>query len=466
VTGLSPDALIGTLKATATEQDIVIAKPTQDVEGDAGGGGGGGDDPEVTKLLDGMLASEQVRKMLRRGNDRSTHHQAFVMACVSSGLGDENILELVKHFKPSTTKYAGRLAAETVRSIAKAREDYAKTGGNDDDGGNDDGPTMRARLLTLDQLANMPPPTPLVENLLDLDNTGIIYGRRGSFKSFLALDLALSVASGIRWQTRAVTQGTVVYLAAEGVSGVHQRVAAWQHQHPEATPGDRFLILAESVNLLNRLKVEELAETCAEVGAVLVIVDTLARCLVGGDENSAKDVGIAVEALDVIRRRTGAHVCAVHHSGKDAKAGARGSSAIEAAADTVLEVSSAEQLVTLTTTKQKNRAEGEPIRFRAEPTLDSVVLLAAIWSASSDDLTRKDIEALEALEAIAGTEGVAFGAWAEAADEVGVSRTSVRRLRKKALDMALIEVGPNGTKAAPRYRLTDDGRAKVSKAGN
>lgn len=462
MTGLSPDALVGTIKAAAAEQDIVIAKPTQDAEGESGGDSGG-DDPEVTKLLDGMLASEQVRKMLRRGNDRSNHHQAFVMACVSSGLGDENILELVKHFKPSTTKYAGRLAAETVRSIAKAREDYAKTGGGGD-AGDDDGPTMRARLLTLDQLANMPPPTPLVENLLDLDNTGIIYGRRGSFKSFIALDLALCVASGIAWHGRKVKQGVVVYIVAEGVSGVHQRVEAWQHQHPEATPGDRLLILAESVNLLNRMKAEELADACASVDAVLVIVDTLARCLVGGDENSAKDVGIAVDALDLVRRRTGAHVNAVHHSGKDSKAGARGSSAIEAAADTVLEVSSAEQVVTLATTKQKNRAEGEPIRFRADSVLDSVALVPITWSAATEELTRKDIDALAALDAIAGTEGMAFGAWAEAAEEEGVSRTSVRRLRKKALDMGLIAVGPNGTKTSPRYLLTDDGRAKVAQA--
>ena len=466
MTGLSPDALIGTLQAAAAAQDIVIAKPTQDAAGDAGGGGGGGDDPELNKLLDGMLASEQVRKMLRRGTDRSTHHQAFVMACVASGLGDENILELVKRFEPSTTKYAGRLAAETERSIAKAREDYAKNGGTDQ-GDGDGEATMRDRLLTLDQLANMPPPAPLIDGILDLDNMGVTYGRRGGKKSFLLLDMALSVASGVPFNGHAVRQAIVVYVVAEGVAGVQQRVAAWRQHNPHANPGDRLLLLPETVNMMTTEKAVELAEACSAVGASFVILDTLARCMVGGDENSAKDIGMAIEGLDIIRRRTGAHAHLVHHSGKDAKAGARGSSAIEANVDTVLEVVATDEMVTVSQTKQKNRAEGEPERFLVKPVLDSIVLVPAVWSAGAEDLTRKDITALAALDAItAADEGATFGAWAEAAEEEGVSRTSLRRFRKKALDGALVAFGPGGTKTSPRYVITDDGRAKVSKAGN
>ena len=44
-----------------------------------------------------------------------------------------------------------------------------------------------------------------------------------SGKSFLALAWALCIASGKRWLDREVETGPVVYVAAEGVSGVWTR---------------------------------------------------------------------------------------------------------------------------------------------------------------------------------------------------------------------------------------------------
>src|SRR6202035_2917006 len=53
-----------------------------------------------------------------------------------------------------------------------------------------------------------------------------------------------------------------------------------------------------------------------------VILDTLARCMVGADENSAKDAGIVVDAMTQLLASTPGGrgvILGVHHAGKYAK---------------------------------------------------------------------------------------------------------------------------------------------------
>jgi len=50
-------------------------------------------------------------------------------------------------------------------------------------------------------------------------------------KTFIALDMAFSVATGTPWQGHDTKQGSVVYIAAEGVQGMAQRIDAWKTYH-------------------------------------------------------------------------------------------------------------------------------------------------------------------------------------------------------------------------------------------
>src|SRR5438034_1345408 len=68
---------------------------------------------------------------------------------------------------------------------------------------------------------------------------------------------------------------------------------------------------------------------------LLVGVDTLARCFVGGEENSAKDMGLFVAGLDRLRAATGAAVLVVHHTGRESGR-ERGSTALSGAVDTLM----------------------------------------------------------------------------------------------------------------------------------
>jgi DNA-binding MarR family transcriptional regulator len=358
-----------------------------------------------------------------------------------------------EEYEPPTDEAIARALAEYDQWEERSR---SSSSAGTDDGHDGDRPPMVDRLLTLRQLADLPPPKPLIEGVLDLDNVGLLYGRRGSYKSFMALDMGLSVAAGIPWHGRDTTPGVVVYVAAEGVSGVYQRVEAWKATYPSADPGDRFLILPEVVNLLSPSAAGEFAELCKQVGASFVILDTLARCLVGGDENSSRDMGIAVETLDTVRRRTGAHVMPVHHSGKDRTQGARGSSALEAAADTVLELLTKDGTVTLNTTKQKNRPEGDPLKFVPQSALSSVVLRLGTGRSTGSGLkfSPAEVEALAALDEAAGDQGLTMTAWQTVARDSGVSDSTVIRARKRAEEAGYIRATEHGTERSPRWALT------------
>jgi hypothetical protein len=96
---------------------------------------------------------------------------------------------------------------------------------------------------------------------------------------------------------------------------------------------------------------------------VLLIIDTFARSIIGGDENSAQDVGQAVAGADLIRTETGAAVGFIHHAGKDPTKGARGSSALRAAADTEILVEGLIGQRTATVSKQRDLESCQTMPF-------------------------------------------------------------------------------------------------------
>lgn len=198
-------------------------------------------------------------------------------------------------------------------------------------------PTMR-RLRPSD-LKNLPEPTWLADGMVPLDTFAAVFGAPGSAKSFWSLSLACSVASGLPFFGAPVKRGKVMYLAGEGMRGMDWRIEAWKLANPDADMealNRNLLIVDESVRLLDKLSVTRLVNTAedeAAEGAVrLVVVDTWARAMVGGDENSAQDTGLAVDVCERVRRLTHATVLVVHHTGADGTR-ERGSTALRGAAD-------------------------------------------------------------------------------------------------------------------------------------
>lgn len=184
----------------------------------------------------------------------------------------------------------------------------------------------------------------LVKGLIDCRKLTVIYGPTGDGKTFFTADLAGHIAAGNPWRGRRVRRGLVAYVAAEAGSAILRRFFAWREHHLTEAREERIplAIITRAVNLLNAVEADRLfrelhaLQAEAEVPLVLVIFDTLSRSIAGGDENRSEDMTRAIAVADAIRDELGAATLIVHHTGKDAAKGARGHSALAAAADTVI----------------------------------------------------------------------------------------------------------------------------------
>jgi len=210
----------------------------------------------------------------------------------------------------------------------------------------------------------------LIEGLLDVGSFSIMYGASGTRKTFLAIEIACHVALGWEWRGRAVKRGAVVYIAAEGGGGFGERLTAFKHHHEVDTEGVPLHVIGEAPDLCHndadaKLLVERI-QNATGGDVAFIVVDTLARALAGGNENSPDDMGALVRHCDLLRAETGAHLMAIHHTGKDDTRGARGHSSLKAAADTEIEITSSGEVSTATITKQRDYHGGESFRFKLD----------------------------------------------------------------------------------------------------
>jgi AAA domain/Bifunctional DNA primase/polymerase, N-terminal len=225
------------------------------------------------------------------------------------------------------------------------------------------------KLITRSDLLTLPEPEPLIDNVLDLGTTALLYGKWGTAKTFIALDWAASVATGRTWFDRETVQRKVLYVVGEGAFGFKGRVDAWETGWGKTISDEWLAILPEPVNLTRDIDVANLYALIASDGYDFVIFDTLARCMVGADENSAKDSGRVVDAMTRLLGATPGRrgvILGVHHPGKDAKT-LRGSSAFEGAADTVYFTNREENWISLTRQKRKDGPEHDHHLLELDP---------------------------------------------------------------------------------------------------
>ncbi len=206
----------------------------------------------------------------------------------------------------------------------------------------------------------------ILGDILYEDTVAFMYGPPGRWKSFVALSWALSIATGRRWLDKETQEGDVVYVAAEGARGIGKRIRAWKRKHGVAGK-TRLRVLGVPVQLLQPESVQQLVQVvkAADCNPTLIVIDTLARSMAGGDENAAKDANVAIDAASTIKQAFGCCVLLVHHPGKDAARGLRGSSALLGNADTVISVAGTDD-------EKKRRLEiGDTILVQSEKPKDS-----------------------------------------------------------------------------------------------
>ena len=216
------------------------------------------------------------------------------------------------------------------------------------------------------------PPEFLVEDLIETDTLGLLFGDPGCGKSFLAIDLALSVATGAKFRDKNVKQGPVFYIAGEGHNGLARRFAAWSGAHQQDITKAPLFVSTKPAQFLDAKSANEVAEAIRELAArhgspSLIEIDTLARNFGPGDENSTAEMGQFISAIDKLRSEfPGVVTLIVHHTGHAEKQRARGGSSLPAALDFSYRVEKQSKNVKVTATKMKDAPEPAPFSFILE----------------------------------------------------------------------------------------------------
>lgn len=268
-----------------------------------------------------------------------------------------------------------------------------------------DGPPAATSGLTVhdsNDLDTIKPPTPLITGLLDVDTVAVLAGKFGSYKTFVALAWAAGLATGTGWGPFTVPEPQrVLYVAAEGASGVRARLGAWTERH-RPIPRGALQVIPHAVRLDR--DVDALIEAAAGCG--LIVLDTLHKMAPGAEEQSSKEMGMVLAIIDRLRRETGATILLIHHTGHAGER-SRGSSAIEDDIDAswVITLDSEDRRTAVRTLAHRKVKDGELQESRKlefQPLAGSGVVVAG---AVENQLTRS-ARALANLWAIVKVAGV------------------------------------------------------------
>lgn len=234
---------------------------------------------------------------------------------------------------------------------------------------------VKPRTLYYHRASSMTPSfdvNDFVQNTLTEGAMSVVYGESNCGKTFFASDLAFHIVEGKEWRDRAVEKGGALYVSMEGAFGLKNRIAAYK-SHTGAELDD-LLVMPCTVDFVDpegniNEFIDILKDAMADAGDLKIIfIDTLARAVGGGDENSGQDMGMLVRHADIIREYTKAHICFIHHSGKDKAKGARGHSSLRAAVDTEIEISRNEgdDFSNVKFSKQRDMEMAEDLQFKLE----------------------------------------------------------------------------------------------------
>ena len=247
------------------------------------------------------------------------------------------------------------------RAVTSAQEKFSKPINDEEKAGVGDIQLLNLRELDVASQAVKW----CVKHILPGDSIGIMFGAPGTFKSFIALDMALHIAHGLKWLGKKTRKGPVIYIAAEGGTGLMRRIRAWHKARGLEWTGIDFFVIPAAVMLTTRsAEVVEVAKALG-VEPALIVVDTKSQTD-DGDENSSTDTSKYFRQLGTSFRSLWAcTVLVIHHSGHSATERPRGSSAIQGNVDFIFGVfrDEKEMLATVDCQRQKDGELFDPVTF-------------------------------------------------------------------------------------------------------
>lgn len=164
-------------------------------------------------------------------------------------------------------------------------------------------------------------PRVVVDKLLCKGWIGLLAGASKSYKSWLSLQLALSVSNGWNWLGFASKAGKVLYVDHElSQHSLQNRLSkmykAYGMDNPDATPvhGPEFLIMRAATSQKHESQINLILRVLQETHGRfhgrydLIILDPLYMFLEGKDENSATQMVEVFDSIRDLQRKTGAAI--------------------------------------------------------------------------------------------------------------------------------------------------------------
>lgn len=215
----------------------------------------------------------------------------------------------------------------------------------------------------------------IVEGFIEKDSLTTFFGEPAAGKSFVAIDLACSIATGTPWHGQETKPGPVFYIAGEGKNGLKRRVEAWRKGRN--VPIEQSTPLFFSTVAARIPEPESVAEVLEAVNELtvqhgppgLIVIDTLARNFGGLDENKTPDMNRFIEGCDALRTAFESAVLIVHHSGLGNANRSRGSNSHKGALDTEYAIKQDGGNIQVSCTKMKDGSRPEDKFFRLKDVL-------------------------------------------------------------------------------------------------
>jgi RecA-family ATPase len=208
-----------------------------------------------------------------------------------------------------------------------------------------------------------PPIDYLIKDLITNSSLNVFYGEAGSKKTYSALSMAVAVANGKDWLGFTTKKSVVLFIDEEsGEKRFSRRLNEVIKGSNTESTGQLYYICLAGFKLDNKEDVRTIESEIDRLDAKLVIFDALAD-IMDGDENSKKDVQPIMNNLRKMADNTDSSIVLIHHANKSG--GYRGSSAIKASSDLMVQITSDLDDPIINFKTEKNR-DGSHISWSAE----------------------------------------------------------------------------------------------------
>lgn len=237
-------------------------------------------------------------------------------------------------------------------------------------GGEPETGSLSQRFYHISELAALPAPRFLIDNLYVEKTFNLLYGPPKSGKTHIASQIAYDAALGLPHFGRTAKQVGTLILAGEGELAIGLRAKAFAKYHKTDLQELDIAVLAERLDLVAKDQtavvhaVARHYEKLKNPGAILL--DPWGKFMRSGDENSSVDVGCAIETTRLIMEETGCTLFGVHHTPASTTQRPRGHTSLLADVELAASVVKTGRTRTLTVNDARFVQEGTVIGFSLE----------------------------------------------------------------------------------------------------